>query len=329
MHIASIEPARYTEFLTLVDAEIRPDYAESHAWEDFPLILRPENAQWTLVATSPDGQIVAGLACLIREHTTSCGNMPIAGIGSVVTHPDHRGQGLSTALQNALLAKLRAHNVPLAVLWTDQPEIYAGRGFAPAGWELHLDLQGVSWQGVEVPQFKIRSFRSADSETVQALFDLHALRTVRLEGEARLLYNMKGTTGLVAVGADDVPVAAVFAGKGADFPDYILEWSGPVGLVMNLLSEAVSQGLARHVLVPASGDRLLGPLVQRGASAQAHPSGHWAILRPDPISRYLQAAGIGAPKRPGDVQELLGGVDEAGQPCYGLVMAAVWGFDSV
>ena len=145
MQIASITPDRHAEFLALVDAEIRPDRAKTHAWDDFPLILSPDNAVWTLVATAADGALTGGLACLIREMATSCGNVPVAGIGSVVTRPENRGQGLSTALQNALLERLRRKNIPLAVLWTDQPEIYAGRGFVQAGWELHIVKSHLSY----------------------------------------------------------------------------------------------------------------------------------------------------------------------------------------
>ncbi|MFT5232885.1 MAG: GNAT superfamily N-acetyltransferase [Candidatus Krumholzibacteriia bacterium] len=329
MNIASVKPANHAEFLALVDAEIRPDRAKSHAWDDFPLILSPQNAEWTLVATDSHGKVLAGIACLIRQHTTSCGNMPIAGIGSVVTHPDHRGKGLSTALQKALLEKLRGQNIPLAVLWTDQPEIYAGRGFAPAGWEFHINFKDAQWQDTAVPGFQKRLFKPSDADAAQKLFDLHALRTLREPGDADLLYNMPGTQGLVSVGPDDVPVAAIFASKGADFPDYILEWSGPVGLVIDLIAEAHRLSWANNILVPPSGDRLVTPMLGRGASVITHHSGHWAVLLPDPIGRYLQAAGIGAPHRRGDPQELLGTVDSNGNRSYGLVMAAIWGFDSV
>ena len=89
-------------------------------------------------------------------------------IGSVVTRPEFRGQGLSTALQNALLTRLKGKNVPLAVLWTDQPEIYAGRGFAPAGWELHIDLAEAELTA-EVPTgFALREFQPDDTQAVQA-----------------------------------------------------------------------------------------------------------------------------------------------------------------
>ena len=59
--------------------------------------------------------------------------------------------------------------------------------------------------------------------------------------------------GLVAVGEDESVLAAVFCGKGADFPNYVAEWSGPIGLVVALLGEARRRQWAQHVLVPPGG----------------------------------------------------------------------------
>ena len=185
MHIATITPERHAEFLDLVDAEIRPDRAKTHAWDDFPLILSPANAAWTLAATAPDGRLAGGIACLIREYSTTSGKVPVAGVGSVVTHPEYRGRGVSTALQNALLTRLRGKNVPLAVLWTDRPEIYAGRGFAPAGWERHVDLAEADLP-TELPAgFVARPFAPGDADAVAALYDRHSLRTIRAPGSRR------------------------------------------------------------------------------------------------------------------------------------------------
>ncbi len=329
MQIASITPDRHAEFLAIVNAEIRPDRAKTHAWDDFPLILSPLNAEWTLIATSPEGEIMAGLACLIREYTTSCGKIPLAGVGSVVTKPEFQGQGLSSALQNALLAKLKGKNVPLAVLWTDQPEIYAGRGFVPAGWELHIDFAGATLDESFPPGFQVRDFNGSDAATVQALYDGHQLRTLRLPGDAEKLYGMPGTRGLVAVGEGDVVLAAVFCGKGADFPEYVAEWSGPVGLVLPLLGEARRREWAHQVLVPPGGNQLAERLIARGASSFACPGGYWAVLQPEGLSRYLQAAGIGSPGNVDDPAVLLGHVDKNGNPVMGPVTIGVWGLDSV
>ena len=329
MQIASITPDRHAEFLAMVNAEIRQGRATTNAWDDFPLILSPGNAEWTLVATSPEGEMMAGLACLIREYTTSCGKIPLAGIGSVVTKPDFQGQGLSSALQNAMLTKLKGKNVPLAVLWTDQPEIYAGRGFAPAGWELHIDISDAKLAEAFPPGFGVREFQPGDTDAVQALYDCHQLRTLRLPGDARQLYNMPGTQGLVAVGADDDVLAAVFCGKGADFPDYAAEWSGPIGLVVALLGEARRRQWVQKVLVPPGGEQLAVQLLNRGATSFACPGGFWAVIQPESLSRYLQAAGIGTPGDPGDPAALLGHVDSDGLPVLGPITVSVWGLDSV
>jgi GNAT superfamily N-acetyltransferase len=329
MQFASITPAQHAEFLRLVNAEIRPDRAKTNAWDDFPLILDPENRAWTLAATNPAGELVGGLACLVREFTTSCGKIPVAGIGSVVTRADWRGRGISTALQNTLLARLRGKNVPLAVLWTDQPEIYAGRGFAPAGWEWHLDLGQAELAVPCPPGFSLRPFKVRDVPAVQALYDRHPLRTVRLVGDAERLYNMPGTRGLVGCGGGNAVAAAVFCGKGADFPDYVTEWSGPLGLVTALLAAIKQQGWARHLLAPAGSEELVSQLVRRGAVGRAQSSGLWAVLQPERLGQYLQAAGVGAPADLTDPAQVLGTVDPNGQPLAGSLTVSVWGFDSV
>jgi len=305
MHIASITPDRHAEFLALVDAEIRPDREKTHA------------------------TLIGGLACLIREMATSCGNVPVAGIGSVVTRPENRGQGLSTALQNALLERLRGKNIPLAVLWTDQPEIYAGRGFAAAGWEMHLDLGDAKLADAFPPGFGVREFQRADTGAVQRLYDHHLLRTLRHAGDAERLYTMPGTRGLVATGQDDAVVAAVFCGKGADFPDYVAEWSGPVGLVVALLGEVCRRVWARHLLAPPGSEQLVAQLRRMGATVRVHPGGFWAVLQPEKLSRYLQAAGVGAPHDNTDPAAFLGRVDALGQPAPGPLTIGVWGLDSV
>lgn len=329
MQIASITPARHAEFLDLVNAEIRPDRAKSNAEDDFPLILSSENADWILVTSSADGRIAAAVSCLIRDMQTSCGSVPVAGIGSVVTRPEFRGRGLSSTLQNAMLDKLRRKNVPLAVLWTDKPEIYAGRGFVAAGWELHIDLAEASLPQEQLPGFRIRPYEIRDASAVGALYDRHPLRTVRHPGDAAVLYGMKGTSGLVATGEDDTALAAVFCGKGADFSEYVAEWSGPVSLVEGLLAEARRRGWARYVLVPAGHEVLVSRMAARGARIFAQTSGYWAVLQPDRLGKYLQAAGVGAPVPLTDPRELLGSVDTDGQPQGGLIGIGIWGLDSV
>ena len=92
MRITNPSATEHAAFRTLVNAEIRPAGAVTEAWDDFPLILSPDNAEWTLVVRDAEGQVAAGLSALIREFTTNCGKLHIAGLGSVVTRPDQRGR---------------------------------------------------------------------------------------------------------------------------------------------------------------------------------------------------------------------------------------------
>ncbi|MCP4572073.1 MAG: GNAT family N-acetyltransferase [bacterium] len=324
MQIACPSPAEHAAFRDLVNAEIRPGKGETRAWDDFPVILGEENRSWTLVARAPDGRLAAGLACLVRSFTTSLGILPIGGVGGVVTAQEFRGQGLSRRLQEAMLAHLHRHNVPLAVLWSDQPEIYAGRGFGPAGWEHHLLLEHVDLPVID----GAREYRPEDAEAVEELYASHPWRTVREPGDSRLLYGMPGTRGLVVADGDDRPVAAIFCGKGADFSGYVTEWSGEPWPVLGLFREARERGWASHVLVPPGGEKLLNAAAERGGRWFASVSGLWAVLDDRALRKAAEAADLAVPE---DMVPAawLGGVGDDGCSRPGLLHVAVWGFDSV
>ena len=78
MHIASISETDHADFLAIVNAEIRPDRANTNAWDDFPVILGLENREWCLGAYTSEGKLAAGLACLIRYFKASCGDIALA-----------------------------------------------------------------------------------------------------------------------------------------------------------------------------------------------------------------------------------------------------------
>lgn len=329
MQIRRVNETERAEFLQLVNAEIRPDHAKTNAWQDFPLILDPKNRENQLVCVTEEGHIAGCISCLIRENRTSCGVLRVAGVGSVVTHPDYRGKGLSTALQSAMLELIKGKNVPLAVLWTDQPEIYAGRGFTPAGWEIHADISELA-DSVSLPDgYRIREFHSDDISVIENLFHDHPLGTCRQPGDSQLLYTMGGTTGLVVVDGGGLVQASIFCGKGADFPQYVAEWSGPDETVLPLILAARERGLAQNVLIPPGRENLVNPLVDLGASWQTINSGCWRIVDPVALGQFVSTAGEKVPTDCSRATDWLGGVDQDGQPLVGPLTLAVWGFDSV
>lgn len=324
MEICTISPADHAAFVAFLDAGMRPAQAPTRAADDFPVILAPANLA-AMHAIRDDSGFLAGLATLTRPCLTSAGEVLVAGIGSVVTRPDRRGEGLSSSLQRVVVDHLAAAGIPLAVLWTDQPEIYAGRGFQAAGWEYHLDLGGLS-AAVPWPDdadWLVLDGRHADD--LAALYAAHPLRTLREATDHRALYSMPGTRirGLARGGR---LLASACCGKGEDFPDYVAEWAGPADLALAVLARVAAEGLARRALTPAGREDLLQLAVQRGAGLAAAPSGQWAVLRPD-----LLAAVVGpvAPGRERDPRAWLGYLDDGGAVVPGRLQLGIWGLDSV
>ena len=327
MEIAGLSAAQHADYLALVDAEIRPQGSLTRPWEDFPLALDAANLPWMLGATDATGRLAGGLAILVRPFATSCGDVEVGAVGSVVTRPDCRGRGLSARLQAAAVDLLRLQNVPLAALWTDRPEIYAGRGFIPAGWEWHGGLEEAALPEIAPTGVTMRDWRPSDSPASERLYEAHRWRTVRRPGDAKRLYGMPGTRGLVAEAGGEVR-AAVFCGKGADFPAYVAEWSGDPDLVLGLLGLARTRDLANAVLIPAGGEALAGRLAAAGSPPLAMPAGCWAVTRPDLLAARLAAAGIEPPSSAADARSWIGSVADDGSVAPGPLTVAVWGFDS-
>lgn len=328
MEVKTLTDTQFTNYLALVNAEILIPGATTGAADDYPVVFDQRNRPQILGICEGD-TVKSGVSYLVRQFHTSCGPVPVACIGSVVTDPEFRGQGLSRVIQEEIFRRLDAADVPLAALWTDTPDIYRGRGFSPAGWEFHVGLDSLE-EALDFPAgFSCRPFSRDDGHAVASLYERHPMRTQRLPGDAESLYTMPGTQGLVATGSGNQVVAAVFCGKGSDFQDYVTEWSGPLGLVMPLLDEARKRRWARHVLVPSGGEQLAVQLAARGAVATAHNAGHWAVVQPTKLSLYLQGAGVGSPGDPANPQAILGHVGDDGVVVPGALTVAVWGFDSI
>ncbi len=331
MEVRAALPAEREQTLELMERALRPGGAATRVQDDFPVALRRDDRDGLLVAVE-GGRILSCLSSLVRPVATSLGVLRIAGVGSVATEAEWRGRGLSSRLQAELLARLRAAEVPLAVLWSDRPELYAGRGFRPAGCELHVDL--ARWRPGPEPALdggRARDYRPDDMADVERLYAGHPWRTLRRRGDAVALYGMPGTRGLVLEGPDGAAVAYVFCGKGLDFPGYVVEWGGPVAGVLRLLAHARARAGARRVLVPAGAEGLAEALLAGGADVFALPSGLWAVLRPDLLARAAAAAGLPAPEGAAalDARAWLGEVGQEGDPRPGPLRLAVWGFDSV
>lgn len=322
MTIRTVRPGERGRLLALVESGLRRTGSPTGPADDFPLALGEANRDWQLVVEE-EGEFLAALACLIRPCVTSAGELPVAAIGSVVTAASAQGRGLSRRLQAEVLARLGEQGVPLAVLWSDRPELYRARGFASAGVEFHVELDG--WRSPDAPpDAVVRPYAQGDAAAVATLHARHPYRTRREPGDDALLYGMPGTRGWVLeMSAGAAPTAYAFCGKGQDFPDWILEWGGEPSAVAVLVAHLYVHAAARWLLAPQGAQEMAARLAAGGARVVARPSGLWCVT-----SASRLATLVGGTARDRAACMWLGRVDESGLPRPGPLQLAVWGFDS-
>lgn len=332
MVVRPIHPSEHVELLALMENSLRPEGGKTLVAEDFPVALDRKNDEGLFVLVGPEG-IAAGLACLVRPFRTSLGLMTVAAVGSVVTRPSLRGRGLSSHLQRTTLARLATRGVSLAVLWSDHPEWYTGRGFTPAGLEHHVDLSQWRPQSPSCSPYHIRAFKPGDEPAIGRLYAAHPYITLRAPGDAERLYRMPGTQGWVATDAWGEIAAYVFCGKGADFPGYVLEWGGEESCLQVLLLMVRERHLANRILVPQGCDGLLDQLIGQGAQSNETPSGLWCIVSLENLRKQtalgVQNLPVWAGRRLQTPADWLGKVTATGEIRTGPLQLAVWGFDSV
>ncbi len=133
----------YEAVLALVDAAfgVAP---KASLRQTFPTALGRSNLSGLFVGEH-EGQLVCAGAALVRDWVTSAGVLRTACLGCFATAPAHRGRGHSSRLQEWMLQQMKDDGADWAVLFTDRPWIYRGRGFAPAGHERLGWLEPAVW----------------------------------------------------------------------------------------------------------------------------------------------------------------------------------------
>ncbi len=196
-----------------------------------------------VMAIEEQGQVVSACAALVRDFLVGPHTLRVGLIGSVATHPDHRGRGLATELLGAAERALAQDGCWLALLWADDPVFYDERGWTPVGCEFDFVLE--SWQqGRLCGANGIRAAGPDDWAAIHRLYSLHRERVERSVDETRALLAGPGIETLVLQRSRDV-VAYSCRGRGGDFARTVHEWSGADADVLALVRAHMQRAQAR------------------------------------------------------------------------------------
>lgn len=139
------------------------------------------NLEWTHVICHR-GAIAAHVGIYPLDVVSSAGRLRVGGIGAVATLPEHRGQGLMAALLEHCTGWMRAHGMPVSILWGDHLR-YARFGWTGAGARLKFTVTRRSAAALARWNLPVALVRNAD-RIAPELHALHRTLPVRVERSA-------------------------------------------------------------------------------------------------------------------------------------------------
>lgn len=191
--------------------------------EEYPLVFGDE-APGRIVTIEEDGEVRSTCAILVRDLITPHVSFRIGLVGSVSTHPDHRGRGLATRVLAAAEDELRAEGCLFSLLWADDPGFYARRGYQEIGTELDYVIRPKLSKKFPSSE-EVRPADPKDLMAVHSLYMRHDQRIERTPGETERLMATPGMEMLVKEDTGEV-VAYSCMGRGADMQGVVHEWAG-------------------------------------------------------------------------------------------------------
>jgi len=198
-----------------------------------------------LVALEEEGSIRSACSILPRDFVCGSSSIRIGLIGSVATDPRWRGRGCMTRLLDRAERALQGAGCAIALLWADEPAVYASRGYVPFGHE--VDYLATEPILARLPSdAHVRAAQSEDIEVIHELYQRHSERVERTIDETRALLACPDMDVLVVPDALGRPQAYACVGRGHDLENVLHEWSGGPDALLALMRAHQERRIARR-----------------------------------------------------------------------------------
>ncbi|MCB0342862.1 MAG: GNAT family N-acetyltransferase [Pseudobdellovibrionaceae bacterium] len=207
---------------------------------------------------------------------TKVGLFRVAAIGSVLTHPDYRSQGLSQKILKDCLQLAESQGCDFSILWTDLYEFYRRMDFELAGSEVSFLIDRELAAPFDT-QIKVLNSPQVQPEALLKLYGAHTVTSMRNVNDIRQFLKIPDSRIYTAWNKDNQLLAYAVEGKGADLQGYIHEWGGGLKDLLPLLSHIYrEQGRALTMIVPGHSTNLIKNMRDRGLSPIF---GHLGMIR--------------------------------------------------
>lgn len=212
-----------TPVLQFLNDELRSK-SDSFLQDEYPSLYRGLPGGESLFIER-EQKVISHVGIMSRRYRHPSFEMEIGLIGSVVTRKEQRGEGLASFLIQEAIKRLSKQGCTLVLLWSDQPDFYFPLGFHRAGNELDFRISLKKAEGSR-PCSRLLN-KEKDLELIWKLYQKRSSRLDRSLAEMSALVDIPRTQIYVTESNGKLD-SYIAVNKGADFTNYIHEWSGSV-----------------------------------------------------------------------------------------------------
>jgi N-acetylglutamate synthase-like GNAT family acetyltransferase len=232
--------------------------------QEYPTALNTQNLH-NMSIIEDDSKIVSHAVIKPIITKTPYAIFRIGAIGSVITDPKYRNQGLSTQNLQNCLAKASGQNCDLVMLWTDQFDFYRRFGFELAGQECSYELTQAF--PIENKDARFIKGNRIDPQALLKLYNTHTVNSVRSRDDIQKFLNIPNSNVYTMWSLNNDLLAYAVEGKGADLTNYIHEWGGSVSSLLDLWNFMIrAESKSYRVICPAHALNLRQKLRQYATS---------------------------------------------------------------
>jgi GNAT superfamily N-acetyltransferase len=263
--MSSPRSPRAEEFKKVVEF-LNLNLRQNEKWsieEEYPLALNPANLH-NIRIIEEDGKIVSHAVLKILLIKTPIAFFKVAAIGSVVTLPEYRNKGYSSAVIKDCLDLALKQDADFAILWTDIFDFYRKLGFELAGSEIALIFN--SPLQLENSKLNFLNTKKIDPQAILRLYNQHSIGSLRSVSDIKQYLSIPNSRLFTAWDQKNQLQAYAVEGRGADLSNYIHEWGGEVSSLLSLIGEIqkYQQG-AITIITPGTAQNLIRKSKEYGA----------------------------------------------------------------
>jgi N-acetylglutamate synthase-like GNAT family acetyltransferase len=209
--------------------------------DEYPLAFEAKNAHNIRIITDDDKKIISHAVVKPTIIKTPYSLFNVAIIGSVMTDPRFRQQGLSSHLIENCIDHAKSLQCDFAVLWTDLFDFYKNFQFELAGTELSLIINENFAPQDRRNDLKVMNTKQVDPQALLRLYNLHSVTSHRSVDDIKKYLQIPNSRVYTAWNKNNQMEAYAIEGKGIDLQGYIHEWGGNTSALVELFIAARDQ----------------------------------------------------------------------------------------